>query len=763
MGVEFGEQIEGYVENITFRNEENGYTVFSLSYRYNLITCVGIIGSIYSGQYIVADGSFINHPIYGEQFSIESFVTREPHSKEAFLKFISSGAVAGIRKKNGTKIADKFGDDSYRIMLEEPETLAKEIRGISLSQAYEFQRILVDNKQINDAVLYLQKFGVGTVLAKKIYGRYGENLYKVIEKNPYILAEEVKNVGFKTADDIARRMGTKLDSEFRIRAALIYTLEKASEEGHTYLPSKELKEKTESLLDANIPNFDVILADLTVEEKVLSKIQLDGDVFVYLPYLYNLEERLAYMLADLEKYKYRLNTEKIDEEINSAHLKNGIELDVDQIEAVKKAMISGILVITGGPGTGKTTVINTIIRLLLDKGQEIKLTAPTGRASKRMSEACGYEAQTIHRLLGYGPVFQKNSDKFGSIDNDSKMAFEYNSDNPLDADVIIVDEMSMVDLKLMNALTSAVGPGTRLILVGDEDQLPSVGVGRVLGDIIDSDAFPIVRLNKVFRQAAESDIISNAHRINKGEFVDLEKPSKDFLFIKRDNPDKIISAMYTLLMDKLPKYVNAKPEEVQILTPSRVSKVGVDSLNMIMQNLINPPKPGKREKKFKNLIFREGDKVMQIKNDYQLEWVKLDNKGLRENGLGVFNGDTGVVEEVNVFAEMVRVVFDDGREVRYDFGDLDQLELAYAITIHKAQGSEYPAVIIPMFPVPKMLMNRKLLYTAVTRARKCVCLVGIEDCFRQMEDSIYEFSRYSSLKDRIIEATKGVEYERDIQ
>ena len=758
MGVELEDQIEGYVENITFRNEENGYTVFSLSSKNDIITCVGILASIYSGQYIVADGTFINHPTYGEQFSITSFVTREPHSREAFLKFISSGTVAGIRKRNGTKIADKFGDDSYRIMLEEPETLAKEIKGISLSQAYEFQRILVDNKKINDAILYLQKFGIGTALAKKIYGRYGENIYNVIEKNPYILAEEVKNVGFKTADDIARRMGIELDSEYRIRAALIYTLEKASEEGHTYLPSAELKEKAEILLDARVTNFDVILANLTVEEKLLSKIQVDGRVYVYLPYLYSLEERLAYMLAGLNKRKYGFNPDKIDEKINLAQVKNGIELDTDQIEAVKKAMTSGLLVITGGPGTGKTTVINTIIGLLIDKGEEIKLTAPTGRASKRMSEACGYEAQTIHRLLGYGPVFVKNDDNYNVVDY-TKMEFEYNADNPLDADVIIVDEMSMVDLKLMNALVTAIGPGTRLILVGDEDQLPSVGAGRVFGDIMDSEAFPMVRLNKVFRQAAESDIISNAHRINKGEFVDLEKPSKDFLFIKRDNPDKIISAMYTLLIDKLPKYVDAKIEEIQILTPSRVSKVGVDNLNTIMQKLINPSRPGKQEKKHKNIIFREGDKVMQIKNDYQLEWIKVDNKGLRENGLGVFNGDTGVIKEINAFAEMVRVLFDDGREVRYDFGDLDQLELAYAITIHKSQGSEYPAVIIPMFPVPKMLMNRKLLYTAVTRARKCVCLVGIEDCFRQMEDSIYEFSRYSSLKNRIIEAVKGVEYE----
>ena len=716
MGVELEDQIEGYVENITFRNEENGYTVFSLSSKNDIITCVGILASIYSGQYIVADGTFINHPTYGEQFSITSFVTREPHSREAFLKFISSGTVAGIRKRNGTKIADKFGDDSYRIMLEEPETLAKEIKGISLSQAYEFQRILVDNKKINDAILYLQKFGIGTALAKKIYGRYGENIYNVIEKNPYILAEEVKNVGFKTADDIARRMGIELDSEYRIRAALIYTLEKASEEGHTYLPSAELKEKAEILLDARVTNFDVILANLTVEEKLLSKIQVDGRVYVYLPYLYSLEERLAYMLAGLNKRKYGFNPDKIDEKINLAQVKNGIELDTDQIEAVKKAMTSGLLVITGGPGTGKTTVINTIIGLLIDKGEEIKLTAPTGRASKRMSEACGYEAQTIHRLLGYGPVFVKNDDNYNVVDY-TKMEFEYNADNPLDADVIIVDEMSMVDLKLMNALVTAIGPGTRLILVGDEDQLPSVGAGRVFGDIMDSEAFPMVRLNKVFRQAAESDIISNAHRINKGEFVDLEKPSKDFLFIKRDNPDKIISAMYTLLIDKLPKYVDAKIEEIQILTPSRVSKVGVDNLNTIMQKLINPSRPGKQEKKHKNIIFREGDKVMQIKNDYQLEWIKVDNKGLRENGLGVFNGDTGVIKEINAFAEMVRVLFDDGREVRYDFGDLDQLELAYAITIHKSQGSEYPAVIIPMFPVPKMLMNRKLLYTAVTRAR----------------------------------------------
>lgn len=747
------EQIEGYVDSITFRNEENGYTVFSLSSKYDIITCVGIIAIIYSGQYIVADGSFVNHPIYGEQFSITSFVTREPHSREAFLKFISSGAVAGIRKKNGTKIADRFGDDSYRIMLEEPETLAKEIKGISLSQAYEFQRILVDNKQINDAVLYLQKFGIGTNLSKKIYNRYKETLYSIVEKNPYRLAEDIKNVGFKTADDIARRMGIELDSEYRIRAALVYSLEKASEEGHTYLPMEELWEKTEKLLESHFPNLEVILTDLAVEGKVLLKQQSNGSVFVYLPAFYFLEERLAYMMVDLSKGKHTSDPDRIDTGIEKIGAETGISLDEDQVVAVHKAMTSGLLIITGGPGTGKTTIINTMIRLFIEGGKEIKLTAPTGRAAKRMSEACGYEAQTIHRLLGYGPTFA-GSDK-DTLHDEGKMAFEYNADNPLEADIIIVDEMSMVDLRLMNALVSAVRPSTQLILVGDEDQLPSVGAGRVLGDIMDSGAFPLVRLNKVFRQAAESDIILNAHKINKGEDVDLSKSSRDFLFIKRDNPDKIISAMYTLLTDKLPGYVDARPDEIQILTPSRVSKIGVDSLNTIMQSLINPPKSGKQEKKYKNLIFREGDKVMQIKNDYQLEWVKINGKGIRESGMGAFNGDTGIIMEINAFAEMVRVLFDDGREACYDFGDLDQLELAYAITIHKAQGSEYPAVIIPMFPVPKMLMNRKLLYTAVTRARKCVCLVGLEECFRQMENSVYELKRYSSLKDRITEAVEG--------
>ena len=757
--------LEGYVETIPFRNEENGFTVFVVSKSHDETTCTGNIASITTGQYICLKGNYVEHAVYGRQFAVSSYIFREPHSSEAFLRFIASGGVPGIRKRRAEKIIDRFGGDSYRIMMEEPEKLAKEIKGVSKAQAYEFQRILVERKQENDARIFLQDLGIGAALSEKVYKFYGDKIYSIIKENPYRLAEDITSIGFKTADDIVMRSGAQVDVRFRIRAALTFALETATASGHTYLPLSELKARTQELIGSEIADIEAFVTDMAVDKKIVAKTSGESaqDIRVYLPSFYHMELNVADRLRSLflagadfkgqEKLPFGDDKEedRVSVAIDEIEKEGDIVFDEVQRQAIISGVTKGFSVITGGPGTGKTTLINAIIKIFCEAGLSVDLAAPTGRAAKRLSESSGMDAVTIHRLLGYAPAFAGDEEE----SEDSRMAFEYNNENPLETDVVIVDEMSMVDLWLMNALLNAIENGTRLILVGDCDQLPSVGAGNVLGDVIDSGVFPVVRLEKIFRQAAMSDIISNAHRINKGEPVDLEKQSRDFLFIKRDTDEKIISAIYTLVTDKLPKYVEADPSEIQILTPSRVSKLGVERLNLIMQRFINPPAQDKREKEFRGVIFREGDKVMQIKNDYQLEWRRSRADALDEEGVGVYNGDTGVLTRINTFDETVNVTFDDGRRAQYAFSDMDELELAYAITIHKAQGSEYPAVVIPMYPAPKMLMNRKLLYTAVTRARKCVCLVGLPECFEQMAANVYESKRHSSLKERIKERFEG--------
>ncbi len=759
--------LEGYVEAIHFRSEETGYTVFALSKGRRDVTCTGRLPVLSVGQYLELGGDFVNHAVYGRQFSVKTYIFKEPHTSEAFLKFMSGGGLPGIGKKRAERIIKVFGDDSYRILLEEPETLAKDIKGISRNQAYEFQRILTENKQENDARMFLQKFGIGAALSEKIYKYYGEKIYTVLKENPYQLAEDVKSIGFKTADDIVMRSGLQVDPGFRARGAAIYALETAVGSGHTYLPMSVLKEKVYELIGSDIPDFEALISDLSIEKKVLVKPGEGEDFFVYLPsYRYmeeNVADRLKALFSAEERSTVTVDTDmtvsgnstldEINKKTEKIEDETGVTFDRVQRDAIISGVTRGITVITGGPGTGKTTIINAIIKIYTEKGMTVHLAAPTGRAAKRLSETSGLEAQTIHRLLGYAPVF--GDDDISEEEADTRMAFEYNYENPLDTDVVIIDEMSMVDLWLMNALLNALPDGTRLIMVGDRDQLPSVGAGNVLGDIIDSGVFHVVRLETIFRQAAQSDIVSNAHRINKGEPVDLGKPSKDFLFIKRDTDEKIISAIYTLVTDKLPKYVEADKSEIQILTPARLSKLGVERLNAIMQKLMNPPAPGKQEKEYRGTFFREGDKVMQIKNDYALEWTRMDSSGLAEKGTGVFNGDTGILEHISRFDETVTVLFDDGRRADYAFSELEELELAYAITIHKSQGSEYPAVVIPMYPAPRMLMNRKLLYTAVTRARRCVCLVGLPESFVQMENNRYESHRYSSLRERICERFTG--------
>lgn len=736
--------VEGFVENIVFRNEDNGYTVFDIKYKGEHVTCVGSISYINAGEFITANGEFVQHAIYDMQFSIKSYEFKTPDDEKSVRRYLSSGAIKGIGEKMAERIVNTFKEDTFRIMEEEPERLA-EIKGISMTKAMDIAAQLVDKRDMRKAMIFLQDYGINMNLANKIYSHYGQNIYTIIKQNPYKLADDIDGIGFKIADDIAVKVGIRVDSDFRIKSGIFYILQQASMQGHIYLPMEELEVGVKGLLLIDIPDIEKFIMDLVIDKRLVVKITPDGTKNVYAAIYYYMELSVAKRLTDLEVHTAE-NEEYFEKRIAEIEKNTKIELDDIQKTAVKTAVENGLMVITGGPGTGKTTTINTIIKYFELEGYEIRLAAPTGRAAKRMTETSGYEAQTIHRMLEIsGGISDDNSDRASQ-----GMHFERDESNPLETDVIIVDEMSMVDINIMNSLLKAVAIGTKLILVGDVDQLPSVGPGNVLKDIINSGCIPVVKLEKIFRQAAESEIVINAHKINKGERVVLNKYSRDFLFVRRDSADAIIAAMCTLIKSKLPGYVNADINDIQILTPSRKSAVGVERLNRIMQDFLNPADVTKMEKTFGDVTFREGDKVMQIKNNYQMEWEKKSRYGITyESGTGIYNGDTGVIEEINTFAERIIVKFEDEKYVSYEFKQLDELELAYAITIHKSQGSEYPAVIIPMFTGPRMLMTKNLLYTAVTRAKKCVCMVGVEDYFHQMASNESEQKRYSSLDERI--------------
>ena len=595
-----------------------------------------------------------------------------------------------------------------------------------------------EKRELRQAMIFLQKYGISINLAVKIYHKYGSEIYSILQENPYRLADDIQGVGFKIADEIAARVGIRTDSDFRIRSGIQYALLQAAGEGHTYLPKEELTKRTARLLEIEPEYIEKHYMDLAMERKIILK-ETNGNVKVFASSYYLMEANTAAMLAELD-IRYDVPVREMEDRIRRIEDSSGMELDELQKQAVQEAVQNGLFVLTGGPGTGKTTTINTIIRYFELEGMDIYLAAPTGRAAKRMSETSGYEAKTIHRMLELN----------GGVEETA--GFERNESNPLGADVVIVDEMSMVDISLMHSLLKAIVPGTRLILVGDANQLPSVGPGSVLRDIIESGKYQVVRLNKIFRQASQSDIVVNAHKINEGKEVILDNKSRDFFFLKRYDADVIISVVIQLIKQKLPKYVDAKPFDIQVLTPMRKGLLGVERLNRILQQYLNPKDAKKAEHEVGDRIFREGDKVMQIKNNYQLEWEVRSKYGLAiDKGLGVFNGDMGIVRQINDFAQTVTVEFEEGKMVEYAYKGLDELELAYAITIHKSQGSEYPAVVIPLLHGPKMLMNRNLLYTAVTRARKCVTLVGDETVFEQMEHNVTEQVRYSGLIDRIWE------------
>lgn len=733
------EKITGYIDHIIFRNEENGYTVFQFHNENGEVTCVGKFPYIGDGEFLELEGEYVMHPSYGLQLQVTGHKVKEPEDRESIERYLGSGAVKGIGPALAGKIVAKFGEDTFRIMEEEPERLA-EIKGISERKAREICVQVEEKKDLRQAMIYLQKYGISINLAVKIYQKYGLGIYSILEENPYRLADDIEGVGFKTADEIAFRIGIHTDSDFRIQSGIFYTLLQSVQEGHVYLEEKVLSAKAAQLLEVEITDIEKYLMDLAMEKKVVLK-QDEEQVRVYPAKYYYMEMNTARMLKELN-IRYEEDDSLIRKRIEKLEKQNESTLDERQREAVAEAVKNGIFILTGGPGTGKTTTINAMIRYFLSEGMDIRLAAPTGRAAKRMTETTGYEAQTIHRLLEVS----------GNPEETGKGGFGRNQENPLETDVVIIDEMSMVDLPLMHALLSAVIPGTRLILVGDINQLPSVGPGKVLKDLIDSEVFPVMMLTRIFRQAQESDIVVNAHRINAGLEVRLDNKSRDFFFLKRQDADVIISVILALIQKKLPRYVDAKMTDIQVLAPMKKGLLGVERLNRILQQYLNPPSPKKQEKEYGEKIFRVGDKVMQTKNNYQLEWEIATKYGLVvDKGIGVFNGDIGIVTAIHTYDETVEVEFDEKRKVKYPFKLLDELELAYAVTIHKSQGSEYPAVIIPLLSGPKQLYCRNLLYTAVTRAKKCVTLVGSDTVFQEMIRNVEEQKRNTSLSERIRE------------
>ena len=745
------ETVQGYIDHFIYRNEINGYGVAELQTEDEELICVGFFQGIDQGENVKITGQYVEHAVYGLQLKAEKITVIAPEDAYAMERYLAGGAIKGIGASLAKRIVKKFGSDTFRIMEEEPERLA-EIKGISERKAMEIGGLMENRKELRDAMVFLQKYGITNNLALKVYDAYGMRLYSVIQENPYQLAEEIDGIGFKRADEIAKKAGIRIDSQFRINSGICYTLSQASAEGHTFLPREELVRRAVLLLDVAAEQVEEALPNLAMEKKIVIK-QEEGMVCCYPARIYYEELACARMLHDLNNIcnQGELNPEeerRLQNQIENVERELAVELDELQHLAVVEAAKNGIFILSGGPGTGKTTTINAIIRYFEKEGMDILLAAPTGRAAKRMTEATGFEAKTIHRLLELNGAFAE----------DNKRAhFEKNESNPLETDVLIIDEMSMVDIHLFYALLRALPLETRLILVGDVNQLPSVGPGQVLRDLIESQKFPLVMLRKIFRQASKSDIVVNAHKINRGEEIPLTNKSEDFFFLKRNNADVIYKHMILLITEKLPRYVKASPRQIQVLTPMRKGNLGVEVLNEILQRHLNPPSKDKKEHVCGAAVFREGDKVMQIKNNYQLEWEIVNRYNLPvDKGTGIFNGDMGIIVSINEFAQALTVEYEDNKRVQYHFSQLDELELAYAVTIHKSQGSEYPAVIMPLLSGPRQLLNRNLLYTGITRAKKCVTLIGSEETIKEMISNGNAGKRYTGLLMRIREAAGGI-------
>ena len=799
---------KGFVSHIVYRNEENSYTVFELTLTESadgtsagsdsgtrtgtgqagsadqpdsselgdVMTCVGYPVSISEGESCVVEGEYTTHPVYGEQLRVRSYRMIAPENAQAMYRYLAAGSIKRIGPAMAARIIKMFGDDTLRVMEEEPEKLAR-VKGISLNIAREIGAQMEDKKDLRDAMIFLQKYGIGSAHASRIWQTYGMGLYEIMKTNPYRLAEDIRGIGFATADEIARRIGIRADSEYRIRSGLLYNLFMASGEGHSFLPRDILLKRTGELL--RLPPDEVLLQmeNLAIEGRL--KIRWRGEARseaeVYLTGVYRREQEIARMLLDLDarlrgSAKDKAALRKMEDRISALEKEEKITLDPLQRKAVLEAASNAVLLISGGPGTGKTTTINTIIRFFKGEKLEVVLAAPTGRAARRMSEATGYPAMTIHRLLGVRSPEDSDPGECGFPDAGREYSaggsagekqggfsyFERGKDKPIEADVVIIDEMSMVDMNLFHALLMAVPAGARLVMVGDVNQLPSVGPGCVLQDLIESGSFHTIMLRHIFRQASESDIVMNAHRILEGTSLPMDNKSRDFFFLERDQVPVIYKHTVQLIRQMLPGYVGCRPEDIQVLTPMRRGNLGVARLNEVLQSVLNPPAAGKREHEDHDTVFREGDKVMQTRNNYSIEWEIRGNFGMPvEQGTGIFNGDFGRIMEIDPGRKVMTVCFDDARMVEYQFSDLEDLDLAYAITVHKSQGSEYPAVILPLLSGPSGLFNRNLLYTAVTRARKCVVMLGSRGAVDRMIANTQRTHRYTGLRERILEMGDG--------
>ena len=732
------ERIEGMISDIVFKNEDNGYTIAHLANSDNEIVIVGCMPTLSVGESIEVEGKWVNHKTYGTQFEVEKFMPITPSSLEGIYVYLSSGMIHGIGEKMAKRIVDKFGVDTLNVIQNAPERL-KEVEGIGSKKIDQIVKSYEENRELRNIIIELSPYGITPNYCMRIYKKYKNKAIKIINENPYKLAEDIRGIGFKIADNIANKIGIEKDSKDRVSQGILYTLNQSLGNGHTYLPKHILLQEASKLLEVKSTIIEECIISLAYDQKVHIE-NVNGEQLIYLIPYYLSENGVCKQIIKLSQFEFENLNIDIDEEIKYVEEENSIKLAKNQSLAVKEAIENGVVIITGGPGTGKTTTINTIIKIFENNKKEVILAAPTGRAAKRMSETSGREAKTIHRLLEMG------------VSDDENSFFGKGEGEPLEGDVIIIDEASMIDIMLMNSLLKAIKLGTRVIIVGDVDQLPSVGPGNVLRDLINSEFIKVVRLKEIFRQGKESMIITNAHRINNGELPYLNKKGGDFFFDNRESNEEILSTILDLVNRRLPLFNPKwdKTRDIQVLSPTRKGILGVDNLNNELQAILNPPSKNKKERNIKDIIFREGDKVMQTKNNYSLKWNRTGGYGDNE-GVGVFNGDMGFIESISEESRTVTVVFDDERRIVYDNIYVEELELAYAITIHKSQGSEFKVVITPSFMGSAFLMNRNILYTGITRAKELVVVVGNQKSLKYMVDNTNSMERYSSLKERIVD------------
>lgn len=734
------ECLNGIVESIVFKSDDTGYVVSKVRIDKDCINAVGIVPFLKEGQHVKLKGQWVLHKQFGRQFNIDEYEEVLPDSIDGIKKYLSTGIIHGIGPITAKKIVDRFKEDTLDILENHIERL-QEIEGIGEKKFRIIYESYIEQKDLKDIIIYFQGHGMTTNQCIKIYKKFGVDAKAIVSENPYILCDEISGIGFITADRIAKSLGIESISPFRIQSGIRYILNQFSASGNTYMPKNNLIDEVSKILGVPGQMVEENLYNLALETKIKIEKINDIEAVFSLPYYY-CELGVTNKIITLSIENFRTINTDVEFEIETFERKNKIKFANSQREAIVGAFENGIEIITGGPGTGKTTIIKSIIEIYENNGMKVLLGAPTGRAAKRMTESTGREAKTIHRLLEMG------------VSEDENSYYGKGESEPLEADVIIIDEASMIDIMLMHSLLKAIKLGTRLIIVGDVDQLPSVGAGNVLKDLIESNFIKVVRLKDIFRQGEESLIVTNAHKINNGEMPYINRRDGDFFFENKDNVDLILSTIIDLINRRLPNFKKAwdKYRDIQILTPTRKGILGVQNLNNKLQEVLNPKSPSKREKELKEVIFREGDKVMQTKNNYSLKWIRVNGSGENE-GVGVFNGDMGFIQSINEEEKTITIIFDDERKVVYDYIYLDELELAYAITIHKSQGSEFKVIITPAFMGSPLLMNKNLLYTAITRAKELVVVVGIPKALKYMVSNTRSMERYSSLRDRIIDIT----------